>query len=219
MFAKLRWWAYLTRMKKAVDLVVTDVYSAPRLPLIAEDAWRVILTSLQRGEAWQQAVLKPRKHSVHRVGACQLFPSEKEGAYFLKNKHMETFLVDLFDCVAFICDARLTRFDLFHAHLFYNHKHNALGVLFHAKEYPARNEQMPYDLGYCQHGSDLEVCCTSMKRRNVIWMFEKDGLALIEPVARAPFFTVFEDELGVSVADFFYFTSGVNQGLHVVPFR
>ncbi|PXF42165.1 hypothetical protein BWQ96_08085 [Gracilariopsis chorda] len=137
----------------------------------------------------------------------------------MKNKHMETFLMDLFERVAFICDARLTRFDLFHAHLFFNGEHNALGVLFHAKEYPARNEQMPYDLGYCQRGSDLEVCCTSMKRRNVVWVFGQTGLALIEPFARAPFFTVFEDEFGVSVADFFYFTSGVNQGLHVVPFR
>uniref|UniRef100_A0A804MTZ1 Uncharacterized protein n=1 Tax=Zea mays TaxID=4577 RepID=A0A804MTZ1_MAIZE len=45
----------------------------------------------------------------------------------------------------------LNRYDLFHGHLFLASETGRLGILFHAKEYPAFNKELfPYNLGYCQ---------------------------------------------------------------------
>lgn len=64
----------------------------------------------------------------------------------------------------------LNRFDLFHAHLFCTRDSRQLGLLFHAKEYPAYNMQMfPITLGYCQHNSKLMYDETSMDYRNMLW--------------------------------------------------
>ena len=47
-----------------------------------------------------------------------------------------------------------------------------LGVLLHAAEYPARDDRLfPYDLGYCQEGSDLYVSegLDLLNYRNYVW--------------------------------------------------
>ena len=63
----------------------------------------------------------------------------------------------------------LNRFDLFHAHLFCTQNH-LLGMLFHAKEYPAFDkENFPINLGYCQQNSILEYNEQAMNMRNLIW--------------------------------------------------
>ncbi|CAI7795728.1 unnamed protein product, partial [Closterium sp. NIES-53] len=47
----------------------------------------------------------------------------------------------------------LSRFDLFHCHLFATHASGRLGALFHAKEYPAFcTDSFPVNLGFCQSG-------------------------------------------------------------------
>jgi hypothetical protein len=47
----------------------------------------------------------------------------------------------------------LSRFDLFHGHIFTSYDTNRLGILFHAREYPAyNNSTFPLNLGYCQKG-------------------------------------------------------------------
>ncbi|XP_047066938.1 uncharacterized protein LOC124674928 [Lolium rigidum] len=64
----------------------------------------------------------------------------------------------------------LTRYDLFHGHLFLASGTGRLGILFHAKEYPAvDNELFPYNLGYCQAGSDVSYD-DSMNLRNILWL-------------------------------------------------
>uniref|UniRef100_A0A0A9FWP5 Uncharacterized protein n=1 Tax=Arundo donax TaxID=35708 RepID=A0A0A9FWP5_ARUDO len=64
----------------------------------------------------------------------------------------------------------LSRFDLFHGHLFLASGTGRLGILFHAKEYPAFDKELfPYNLGYCQAESDVAYD-DSMNLRNILWL-------------------------------------------------
>ncbi|TVU37280.1 hypothetical protein EJB05_10586, partial [Eragrostis curvula] len=64
----------------------------------------------------------------------------------------------------------LSRFDLFHGHLFLASETGRLGILFHAKEYPAFDKELfPYSLGYCQAGSNVPYD-DSMNLRNILWL-------------------------------------------------
>lgn len=64
----------------------------------------------------------------------------------------------------------LSRYDLFHGHLFLASGTGRLGILFHAKEYPAFDKELfPYNLGYCQSESDV-VYDDSMNLRNILWL-------------------------------------------------
>ncbi|KAM0922220.1 hypothetical protein ACQ4PT_006318 [Festuca glaucescens] len=64
----------------------------------------------------------------------------------------------------------LNRYDLFHGHLFLASGTGRLGILFHAKEYPAVDKELfPYNLGYCQAGSDVPYD-DSMNLRNILWL-------------------------------------------------
>ncbi len=42
-------------------------------------------------------------------------------------------------------------------------------MLLSAIEYPAQCEAFPYDLGYCQVGSNLEYDADAMDLRNMLW--------------------------------------------------
>jgi hypothetical protein len=82
----------------------------------------------------------------------------------------------LFHCVAAgtaaagLPPVRLSRWDLFHGHLFACHQRGALGVLFHCREYPAFDEAaFPYSLGFCQAGSELRYEAAAQDWRNVLW--------------------------------------------------
>ncbi|KAF5739873.1 hypothetical protein HS088_TW12G01084 [Tripterygium wilfordii] len=64
----------------------------------------------------------------------------------------------------------LNRFDLFHGHLFLSLDSGRLGILFHAKDYPAYDEEVfPYNMGYCQIGSNVNYD-ESMNLRNILWL-------------------------------------------------
>ncbi|KAF3901958.1 hypothetical protein ABW21_db0200742 [Orbilia brochopaga] len=114
----------------------------------------------------------------------------------------------------------LSRFDLFHAHLFANPATKVAGVVFHAKEYPAGNTaSFPFDLGFCQLDSNVTFVDEIMRKRNLVWMIDaKDRASLWwidmgaktgdpavdEVTGGAPFYTLYEDSLGHVVADFYY---------------
>ncbi|WOL04036.1 hypothetical protein Cni_G12757 [Canna indica] len=67
-------------------------------------------------------------------------------------------------------NASLSRYDLFHGHLFIATDTGRLGMLFHAREYPAyEKESFPYNLGYCQRGSNV-VYDDSINLRNILWL-------------------------------------------------
>lgn len=64
----------------------------------------------------------------------------------------------------------LSRYDFFHGHLFISRDTGRLGIVFHAKEYPAYNDEtFPYNLGYCQRGSNM-VYDDTMNLRNILWL-------------------------------------------------
>uniref|UniRef100_A0A0D3GUU9 Uncharacterized protein n=1 Tax=Oryza barthii TaxID=65489 RepID=A0A0D3GUU9_9ORYZ len=64
----------------------------------------------------------------------------------------------------------LSRYDFFHGHLFLASGTGRLGILFHAKEYPAFDKELfPYSLGFCQAGSNV-VYDDSMNLRNILWL-------------------------------------------------
>ncbi len=68
-----------------------------------------------------------------------------------------------------VLQVELTRWDLFHAHIFFTPQDRGIGLLFHAKEYPRQCEAFPYDLGYCQRGSPLEFHEKGMDFRNLLY--------------------------------------------------
>ncbi|XP_048236254.1 uncharacterized protein LOC8287086 isoform X2 [Ricinus communis] len=64
----------------------------------------------------------------------------------------------------------LNRYDFFHGHLFIASETGRLGILFHAKEYPAYDRKVfPYNMGYCQIGSNVTYD-RSMNFRNILWL-------------------------------------------------
>ena len=90
-----------------------------------------------------------------------------------------------------------------------------LGLLLHAKEYPALcKERFPYDLGYCQVGSDVYFSQDSFDRRNILVLggniYELDvgeGSLLHHQMlwpGQEPLRTVMEEDLGVPLCDLTY---------------
>ncbi|TKY61521.1 hypothetical protein E2542_SST11372 [Spatholobus suberectus] len=72
-------------------------------------------------------------------------------------------------------DVTLNRFDLFHGHLFLAVDSGRLGILFHAKEYPAYDKHVfPYNMGFCQRGSNVTYD-DSMNLRNILWLAPLPG--------------------------------------------
>ncbi|KAJ3699888.1 hypothetical protein LUZ61_003593 [Rhynchospora tenuis] len=64
----------------------------------------------------------------------------------------------------------LSHYDLFHGHIFVATETGRLGILFHAREYPAYDkEDFPYYLGHCQSGSNVSYD-ESMNLRNILWL-------------------------------------------------
>ncbi|XP_050225640.1 uncharacterized protein LOC126675101 isoform X2 [Mercurialis annua] len=64
----------------------------------------------------------------------------------------------------------LNSFDFFHGHMFLAKETGRLGILFHAKEYPAYDKKaFPYNMGFCQRGSDVPYD-NSMNLRNILWL-------------------------------------------------
>nr|POE76004.1 hypothetical protein CFP56_53523 [Quercus suber] len=60
--------------------------------------------------------------------------------------------------------------DFFHGHLFLAVDTGRLGILFHAKEYPAYDKEVfPYNMGFCQKGSNVKYD-DSMNLRNILWL-------------------------------------------------
>ncbi|KAM0947672.1 hypothetical protein DsansV1_C07g0069931 [Dioscorea sansibarensis] len=87
---------------------------------------------------------------------CQL-TSTPYGWRFI-DKELNSYFAFLFELIAARAplvgfNVSLSRYDLFHGHMFLATDSGRLGILFHAKEYPAYvKEDFPCNLGYCQRG-------------------------------------------------------------------
>ncbi|KAG2278556.1 hypothetical protein Bca52824_061111 [Brassica carinata] len=125
----------------------------------------------------------------------------------------------------------LSRYDLFHGHLFLASESGRLGILFHAKEYPAYDKRLfPYNMGYCQRGSDVKYG-DSINLRNILWLAplpsksgpgwlapgvlvvldaHPDGIIYRDLIPNYVKFvrTIYEDDLGTSTVDVNYFNVG-----------
>jgi hypothetical protein len=132
----------------------------------------------QGGVALRQA-LSPRRYRIPSFStlahcSCQL-ASSSNGRRF-RAKSINLFMALLFEQVpaavslAGLPRVRLDRWDLHHAHLFYAASCRQLGLLLHAKEYPAAHaERFDVQLGNCQVGSSLEFDAGAMDHRNLLW--------------------------------------------------
>lgn len=91
------------------------------------------------------------------------------------NEELNLYMAFLFETISSLASSAgfnvsLNRYDLFHGHLFLATNTGRLGILFHAKEYPAYNkETFPFHLGYCQTGSFVAYD-NSMNLRNILWL-------------------------------------------------
>ncbi|GAB2277453.1 hypothetical protein Dimus_012159 [Dionaea muscipula] len=96
------------------------------------------------------------------------------GRHFI-NEELNSYLVFLFEIISSRgptvgLNVSLNRFDLFHGHMFIAAESRRLGILFHAKEYPAyEKEVFPYNMGYCQIGSNVPYD-DAMNLRNILWL-------------------------------------------------
>lgn len=102
---------------------------------------------------------------------CQLTPDRTCRRF--RSDEINNFLVDLFLHIVQhpdLPDFALNRFDLFHAHLFVGNGTERLGLLFHAQEYPAYDQELfPLPLGFCQVNSTVEYHESKMQQRNILW--------------------------------------------------
>ncbi|KAI5079594.1 hypothetical protein GOP47_0005073 [Adiantum capillus-veneris] len=104
---------------------------------------------------------------------CQL-TKYLRGQRFIKEE-LNQYFAFLFETISALApsvgfNVSLDRFDLFHGHLFLANTTGRLGILFHAREYPAFDEKtFPVHLGYCQVGSPLPYD-DSMNLRNILWL-------------------------------------------------
>ena len=73
---------------------------------------------------------------------------------------------------------QLSRFDLFHGHLFRARDWpHALGILFHAMEYPIYSEEFDVILGFCQLHSHISFQQDMWDSRN--WLFSQVGQEIV----------------------------------------
>ena len=149
-------------------------------------------------------------------------------------RRAQRFLATLFQQVAVNSNGliSLNRFDLFHGHAFVT-AHGALGILFHAKEYPAYDEDsFPVDLGFCQKNSILPYDETEASMRTVLWLGidnETSVFAYINTAAAAnrvmltvpELHTTYEGDFGQVQGDIYYFdclrNRRISERLFIIP--
>jgi len=113
----------------------------------------------------------------------------------------------------------ISRYDLFHGHLFWRPPGQGAGLLLHALEYPAYDSStFPVNLGHCQQDSPVLYSDHQMKRRNIVVLFPVHGavqgyvldasvdpvMSLIPEYLQAPVYTLDEATLGLPVADVYF---------------
>lgn len=152
------------------------------LPVLLEPprAWHTLTAGVaEHGVAAFRGSLSPRRYPIPRFHtlahcACQLTSSS--GGRRFRAKPINLFLALLFEqipaavALAGLPPVRLDRYDLHHGHLLYAPSCEQLGLLLHAREYPATHaERFDVSLGNCQADSSLEFDEAGMDHRNIVW--------------------------------------------------
>ncbi|KAI9137414.1 hypothetical protein BKA69DRAFT_1041734 [Paraphysoderma sedebokerense] len=131
-----------------------------------------------------------------KFGNCSLPRSSDSKTFHLGSpfRELTNWFINLFQRIPAATGwVELNRFDLWHAHIFVRgckskyfasehskqgqkekgieNEKSVLGILFHAQEYPNRNEsEFPFNLGYCQFNSTLRYNVTNMAKRNFLYL-------------------------------------------------
>ncbi|KAL4452328.1 hypothetical protein ABPG75_007990 [Micractinium tetrahymenae] len=192
------------------------------------------------GAAALRGALAPRRYPIPSWGSlahcrCQLAPSPA-GRRF-RARPINACLSLVFEqlpaaaALAGLPAVQLSRWDLHHGHLFFEPGCGQLGLLLHAKEYPAwEAERFEVHLGHCQQcggsggggsggggggggGSPLRFDEAAMDTRNYLWVGGRLAcLDLSAPTLRPLLMpglevprTVLESDLGQPLADVSYF--------------
>ncbi|KAG5232422.1 T-box protein [Salix suchowensis] len=106
-----------------------------------------------------------------KVNRCELTRTPY-GRRFI-NEELNSYLEFLFELIvargpSVGFNVSLNRYDLFHGHIFIARETRRLGILFHAREYPAYDKEVfPYNMGYCQKDSTITYD-DSMNLRNIL---------------------------------------------------
>ncbi|KAF3785008.1 hypothetical protein EJ110_NYTH10599 [Nymphaea thermarum] len=176
------WWRNQHRLDEAIDeLVRWPPSSVMELARLAVDSGG--------DPAAIQMWLDPTMHPVPNVEGCNedecQLTRTTYGRRFI-NKELNLYIAFLFETIiarspSIGFPVSLSRYDLFHGHLFLAANSGRLGILFHAREYPAYEKNVfPYHMGYCQTGSDVRYD-KSMNFRNILWLAPLPGESRYTP--------------------------------------
>ncbi|KAG5587468.1 hypothetical protein H5410_047902 [Solanum commersonii] len=120
------------------------------------------------------------------------------------NEEINSYLESLFEMIVAQgpnvgLNVSLSRFDFFHGHVFLSKDSGRLGILFHAKEYPAYDKEVfPCNMGYCQIGV---LVVLDARPTGVIY---KDLIPEYVQIAG----TLYEDDFGDVAFDVNYLNTG-----------
>ncbi|KAK9829304.1 hypothetical protein WJX72_005037 [[Myrmecia] bisecta] len=219
-------WQVLQR-HKPLQLLELARAAVPLKPLpAAPAAWHALADGAVLGPESVHKALHRRRWRVPDVEGCSgcrcQLTTYPYGRRF-RNRHINIWLAELFQSIppalqaAGLPAAELSRFDLFHAHLFLATGPAGMGLLFHSAEFPAMSDAFPANLGFCQVGSPLAYEERKMDLRNLLWYQDQmwaldvgtgsalhtsllmEGLELTR--------TVYEGDFGQPIADINYFHS------------
>lgn len=205
-------------LRDAIHLLPVHV-EAPR-------AWHTLEAGLaEHGSSALHAALAPRRYpipSFHTLAHCRCQLASAPSGRRFRARHLNSCLALVFEqlpaaaALAGLPSVALNRYDLHHGHLFFDPGSARLGLLLHAKEYPARHaEAFDVHLGNCQAASENELPFEhrAMDTRNYLWLGGRlaclDVAApvlqpLLMPGLELPR-TVLESDLGQLLADVHYF--------------
>ncbi|KAI9099247.1 hypothetical protein DFS34DRAFT_616896 [Phlyctochytrium arcticum] len=130
-------------------------------------------------------------------GKCSLPKDEKPLNVFNVDTRLGSYFSNVFKAVSKpLAEGKIdiSRFDLWHAHLFINHDNLAvsgaagsrqnvstIGLVFHSQEYPALSDEFPYPLGHCQVNSTVKYDSRRMARRNFVWIMPNNDPTVAPP--------------------------------------
>mmetsp|Transcript_7988 Transcript_7988/g.14487 ORF Transcript_7988/g.14487 Transcript_7988/m.14487 type:complete len:278 (-) Transcript_7988:266-1099(-) len=173
------------------------------------------------------------EHSTGKE-CCQLIP-DSSAMRRLESRELEAMFILLFQAIQSNkkfaqvrggVPVQLSHFDLHHGHFFYHEESQQFGILFHCAEYPKYHSQwMPYNLGFCQKGSDLYPNPKLLLTRNVVWLENSNHLLAINTEFAADVTypgslgTLYERDLGMLWMDVFFLAENDNTpGIFVYPY-
>ena len=145
----------------------------------APAAWHDLAAGVAaHGASALHAALAPRRLRVPSFGTlahCGCHLTSTTVARRFRSRQLNACLALLFEqapaaaALAGLPPIELSRWDLHHGHLFYERGSAQLGLLLHAREYPAATADFDVCLGNCQAGGAPPYEQRAQQLRNLLW--------------------------------------------------